>query len=194
MITKDVLTNLYIERGFSMKRIAIELNCSVHRVEYWMRKYMLKRRSRSEALYHHYHPDGHPFSKHRIRTIEDATLYGLGIGLYWGEGTKRNRHSVRLGNSDPALIRTFMQFLETCFGVNISELRFGLQLFTDIEPIKALLYWREALNISEDQFYKPHITVSGSLGTYRQKSLYGVITLYYNNSRLRDILVSELPQ
>ena len=73
-------------------------------------------------------------------------------------------------------------------------LRFGLQVFSDIDPGVSLTYWVAELDVDKSQFYKIHITPSGSLGTYRNKSNHGVVTLYYHNKRLRDILVNALPR
>ena len=73
-------------------------------------------------------------------------------------------------------------------------MRFGLQLFTDIDEKKALDYWVGKLKVRKNQFYKVTVTMSGSIGTYRKKSEYGVVTVYYNNTKLRNKLVELLPQ
>lgn len=111
-----------------------------------------------------------------------------------GEGTKASNSSVRLGNTDPELLKEFMRFLTEICGVPKEKLRFGLQLFTDINSEAALAYWTQQLEVKPSQFYKITVTISGSLGTYRKKSMYGVATIYYHNKRLRDILVNFLPK
>jgi len=194
MILEQQLTELYVDKKMSVKEVASSLGCSINKVIYWMNKYGMERRTISEAIYHKHNPDGDPFTLHPINSLRRAKLYGLGIGLYWGEGTRANKHSIRLGNTDPALLRAFSDFLVELFGVQRSDFRFGLQLFTDIDPDVALEYWAEELNVNKSQFYRTHITISGSLGTYRKKSKYGVATLYYHNKKLRDILVGMLPR
>lgn len=174
-----------------MQQIAQGSGCSLNKVAYWMSKHKIQRRSISEAIYRRRHPAGDPFKIRRARTAAEARLVGLGIGLYWGEGTKANRHAVRLGNTDPDLLRTFILFLTRMCGVKRSDLRFGLQLFSDIDSETALYYWGKQLKVKRSQFYKVIVTPSGSLGTYRKKSPYGVITVYYTNKKLRDILVAS---
>lgn len=159
-----------------------------------MKKYGIIRRSLSDAITQLNHPDGDPFTIGKIDSIERAKLYGIGIGLYWGEGTKANEYQVRLGNTDPELLRIFIRFLKEIYDVEIHDLRFGLQIFTDISSEEAVQYWTTKLGIKSNQLYKVHVTKSGSLGTYRKKSKYGVLTVYYNNKRLRDIIVGELPR
>ncbi|MDP7477072.1 MAG: hypothetical protein QF442_01345 [Candidatus Peribacteraceae bacterium] len=193
MITKKLLERLYVREGKSMKVIAMELQCSVHKVQYWMDKHKIARRSIADAIYQWHNPDGDPFVFTPPKSADDYQLYGLGIGLYWGEGTKANKVAVRLGNTDPELLKYFIRFLERFFAVRRSDMHFGLQIFTDIDEQKALDFWQKRLKIGSHQFYKVTRTISGSMGTYRRKSQYGVLTVYYNNRKLRDLLVSMLP-
>lgn len=175
-----------------MQQIADAMGCSLNKIDYWMRKHGTQRRNRSDAIYIRHNPDGDPFVIKKHLTSDERELYGIGLGLYWGEGTKANPSSVRLGNSDPGIILKFVEFLEQIYGVNRDNMRFGMQLFTDCSFEQAVDYWTTALNINSSQFYKPIRTISGSIGTYRKKNQYGVVTLYYNNKHLRDILVEQI--
>lgn len=175
-----------------MQQIADSLRCSLNRVDYWMRKYEITRRTRSDATYVRRNPGGDPFTVKVKFTTKERELYGMGLGLYWGEGTKANPSSVRLGNSDPGIILKFIEFLERIYGVNRQNMHFGMQLFTDCSFEDALEYWTRILVVDKEQFYKPIRTISGSIGTYRKKNQYGVVTLYYNNKHLRDILVEQI--
>ncbi len=194
MIDKKLLEKLYIKNGKSMQEIAAILNCSVNKVAYWMDRYRIDRRSISDAIYRRHNPYGDPFKVKVPKSNADFKLLGIGLGLYWGEGNKANKHSVRLGNTDPALIRMFIKFLIKLFGVKKKDLRFGLQIYSDVDSENVLNYWLTKLNVSASQFYKITVTISGSLGTYRKKSPYGVVTIYYHNKKLRDILLAMLPR
>lgn len=175
-----------------MMDISKNLAVSVHKVSYWMTKNNIPKRSISDAVYLKKHPNGNPFSFKNPLSTEEIKLLGLGLGLYWGEGNKLNKSAVRLGNTDPKLIRVFIKFLVKLFNINKDDLRFSLQIFTDINPDKAIKFWIKQLNIKREQFYKPIITKSNSLGTYRKKSKYGVMTVNYLNSRLRNLLIKML--
>jgi len=179
-----------------MQEIATSLNYSLHKVAYWMDKYDIKSRSRSNALYIKNNPSGDPFRIKEIENREDAKLLGLGLGLYWGEGNKKNQGSIRLGNTNPFLIDSFIKFLVEILGANKLKLRFGLQIFSDIQQDKALDFWLENLkkfNINRSQFFKIIVTPSRGIGSYREKSQYGVLTVYYCNSKLKKLLDSMLP-
>ncbi|MBC7746370.1 hypothetical protein H7Y40_00095 [Pedobacter sp.] len=188
------LKKLYNDDLLSMSQIARQFNCSDSKIVYWMKKYGIERRSISTAVYQRHNPEGDPFKIPSIKTMEQAELFGIGLGLYWGEGTKANLDSVRLGNTDPKLLKTFIRFLTEIYGVPKEKLRFGLQIFTDIDSEEALRYWIDELGVEASQFYRITVTISGSIGTYRNKSQYGVVTVYCNNKKLRDILVGLLPR
>jgi hypothetical protein len=192
-LQKSELERLYSGENKSMQEIAHLLGCSLHKVSYWMEMYRIPKRSLSDAIYAKHHPGGDPFSFRKPRTIKESELFGMGIGLYWGEGARADRNSVKLGNTDPKLLNTFIRFLETFFCIHRNDMRFGLQIFSDIRVEDALDFWTKNLRIRRQQFYKPTVTRSGSIGTYRRKSRYGVLMVHYHNKRMRDLLVGMLP-
>ena len=189
MIEINKLRSLYWSHKKSMQETAKILNCSVHKVQYWMKRYNIESRSRSEAIYTKLNPKGDPFNIKRKLNGQDLLLLGVGLGLWWGEGTKRNCSAVRLGNSDPQLILKFMEFLQNICGVQKCKFNFGLQIFSDMDPEEARLFWINILQVEPKQFYpKIIITKSGKAGTYKAKTKHGVLTLYVNNIKLRRAL------
>lgn len=192
MITKEKLEQLYLNKRKSMQEIATMLDCSVNKIQYWIIKHSIQTRSISDAVYLKNNPNGDPFLFKKPDSIEKALLFGVGIGLYWGEGTKANKTSVRLGNTDPALLKVFIVFLEKIFGLKRRQLKFGLQIFSDMSEEEGLDFWSKTLRIKKSQFYKTTITPYRSIGTYRQKTRHGVLTVYFHNRKLRDVLVELL--
>ena len=118
MIKKKYLEKLYIKKKNSVAEISKILNCSQNKVNYWINKHEIKKRTISDAVYIKNNPNGDPFTLKKLTTKNDHYLFGLGIGLYWGEGTKSNKHSVRLGNTDPYMILKFIEFLDVIYGIN----------------------------------------------------------------------------
>lgn len=192
MITKSELEDLYLKKGNSMQAIAKRLRCSSNRVKYWMSLHQIPIRTISQAVYLKHNPEGDPFKIKKLSNSEDHFLMGLGLGLYWGEGTKSNKYSVRLGNTDPALIKAFIKFLSEVFSISKKDLRFGLQLFNDINPREALAFWQSQLGVDPAQFQKVVKTPSRGEGTYKRKIKHGVLTVYYHNKKLRDMICGEL--
>lgn len=177
-----------------MQEIAVKLGYSPHKVVYWMDMYGMKRRSISDAVYLKNNPNGDPFVIREPQTAEEFALFGLGLGLFWGEGNKASKNSVRLANTDPDLLKAFMRFLITLCGVRRDDLHFNLQIFSDIDPDDALNYWTATLDVRPSQFYRPTLSPSVSVGTYRLKAPYGVLSVYYNNRNLRHWFATQLPR
>lgn len=191
--TEAGLRKLYVNEKKSAAYIARISKCSIHKVNYWLERYAIPKRSIAEAIYVKRNPDGDPFCVRAPRTMEDAKLFGLGLGLYWGAGNKKNKTAIRLGNVDPGTIRTFIEFLTRLFGADVRKMRFGLQVFSDVSKEKALQFWiyeLKSFDITKDQFFKVIVTPSHAPGTYRQKSRFGVLTIYFCNSKLKKILDS----
>lgn len=192
MIGKDTLLDLYVKKNLSMKQISNRLGCSVNKVSYWMNQHGISRRSISQSTYIRRNPKGDPFAVHKPQTQKEAILYGIGLGLYWGEGTKANKHSIRLGNTDPRLIKIFIKFLSEAYSIQPQKLRFGVQVFSNMPKEKVLSFWKKTLKVSDSQFSKVIVTPSRGEGTYHRKIQYGVLTVYYHNRKLRDILCGEI--
>ena len=66
----------------------------------------------------------------RARAREGDRIHMAGCMLYWAEGS-RTRNSVYFTNSDPAMVRFFLEFLVTRIGVDPSAARVDLNLFAD---------------------------------------------------------------
>ncbi|MCL4392458.1 hypothetical protein M1413_03960 [Patescibacteria group bacterium] len=191
-VSKGALSELYWESGKSMQEMAKILGCSQHKVSYWMNKYKILRRDRSEATYQKRNPLGDPFLVREPKNLKEAELMGMGLGLYWGEGTRASRNSIRLGNTDPALIRIFIKFLRTFFAIDGKKLRFGLQVFNDGDSGEALNFWVKHLGVDKHLFQKVVVTPSRGGGIYRRKMNTGVLTIYFNNKKLRNVIVGKL--
>lgn len=190
---KQKLINLYLQQKKSAAEIAKLCECSINKVNYWLNKYKIPKRSIADAVYIKWNPHGDPFAIRKISTIQLAFLYGAGLGLYWGEGNKSNKVSVRLGNTDPRLIKFFIKFLDEIYQIDKTKLRFGIQIFSDMPPKDVLMFWQKHLGVSSSQFYKKLVvTPARSLGTYHHKTKHGVLTIYFNNRNLRDTICGAI--
>lgn len=190
-IKKNELEHLY-KSGFSMLEISKVCNCSVHKITYWMKKYDIPRRNRSEANYLKYNPDGDPFKIKTKLSLDEAFLKGLGLGIYWGEGSKTNKYSLRVANTDPGVIKTFRRFLLDILGVKRDKISYSLICFNDSNPILSKKYWSKELGILPEKFGKITIISKQGKGTYKKKSALGVCTINFSNIKLRNLILEEL--
>lgn len=194
MIPKIFLEKTYLSQKLSVSQIANIQKCSENKITYWLQKHNIPKRTIAEAIYIRSNPKGDPFICTKPNTAKEWFMYGVGIGLFWGEGNKVNKNSVRLGNSDPELVKYFLTFLRRLYKIDESKLRFGLQLFSDIPKNKALRYWSKQLGVPKSQFQKVIVSRSMNKGTYRKKAAYGVLTIYFSNTKLRDIIISAITE
>lgn len=183
-LTANELKTLY-SSGFSMPDIATKENVSVHKVIYWMQKYKISRRSPSEATYTKHNPLGDPFKISALNTDDKKELFALSIGLFLGEGNKKDKYKIRFANSDPKIIQIFLNFLRKICCLKEYKIKAFLNIFDDLNYDECLKYWAGITKISKNDFYKPTIR-PGKIGTYKNKSKYGTITISVSNKKLLD--------
>ncbi len=119
-----------------------------------------------------------------IGTLNKRELFLAGLFLYWGEGAKTMPASTSLSNTDPAMIRFFIQWLEL-LGVPRNRLRVYVHLYSDMNVQRELRYWSKVLDLPLTSFRKPYVKTSNRSGlSYPQKFTHGTCNLIYGN---RDI-------
>lgn len=183
---------MYVGEQLSAVQIAERAGCSAQGINHRLKGMGVVKRNIGEAVYVRHNPGGDPFKFTQPESAEDCRLFGLGLGLYWGEGNKANPNAVRLGNSDPRLLKSFMKFVEKFFGVSRSLARVQLQIFPDLESESVERFWETQLGVPAAQFYKTFVTERRGQGTYRHRSRYGVATVSYHNVKLRNLMLACL--
>jgi len=184
MLQKEKLEKLY-KAGYSAKEIADKLGYSESGIRYLMRKYSIPRRSMSEAIYVKNNPNGDPFLIKSYLTSAEEKLFGLGLGLYWGEGTKANKNAVKLSNSDPGLIKAFRNFLIRICQVRQEKIYYRLLLFNNANKEKAIGFWARELEIPVNKIASITKLKPRGKGSYKKKSQTGVLTIEFGNTKLK---------
>ncbi|MDD2680415.1 MAG: hypothetical protein PHO03_06425 [Candidatus Omnitrophica bacterium] len=189
-------------RGLSIKQIATELKVSKGSVSAWVRdieipEHLLtnienrlrlgRENSRKSRLLNIAKADAklNLQCKTEILPLSQRDLWIAGLMLYAGEGYKSARVSgqrVEIANSNPEILRIFMNFLTQICSVPKEKIRVRLMLYEDIDPEKAKRFWSNELGVSSEQFCKPFIKESFKDTPYRhlRRSQYGTahVNLY----------------
>ena len=99
--------------------------------------------------------------------------------LYLGEGSKTLKSSLTFGNSDPQIIRLFIDLLRSCYQIDERKFRCTLQARAD-QNIKELEeFWSTKTKIPLNQFYKARVD-SRTIGKVSRKKDYkGVCRIDY---------------
>lgn len=112
------------------------------------------------------------------------------VSLYLGEGSKNpKRGSVMFGNSDPRVIKLFLNLIRKCYKINESKFRCTVQCRAG-QNIKELeRFWQNVTKIPTDQFYGSRIDLR-TVGQKLKKPEYkGVCRIdYFSADMLNDIL------
>jgi hypothetical protein len=168
-----------------MQEISDKTGRSLHQVIHCLDKYDIPRRFPSEAAYIKWNPNGDPFKIKNKLNKNEILLKGLGLGLYWGEGNKASDHSVRLGNSDPKLIRSFREFLIKICGIKEEKLRYSLLLFNDASKSNAIDFWNKELDLMPNRIKSIFSLKPRGKGTYKKKSMTRVLIIEFCNTKLK---------
>jgi hypothetical protein len=97
-------------------------------------------------------------ARKEIKKISKRELWLIGIALYWAEGNKEKTKSgrVRLGNTDPYLIKIFLKWLQEICKIPNSEIGFRIYLHENskyrLDEVKK--YWSKNTKFPLARFQK----------------------------------------
>lgn len=74
--------------------------------------------------------------------------------LYWAEGSKGH---FGLSNTDPGLIKIFVNGLREVFKVKEEDLRINIRLYEDLDIEKSLSFWSQIVKIPKEKFGRVNI-------------------------------------
>ena len=87
--------------------------------------------------------------------IKNNQLFIAGVMLYWAEGDNGEKSSlVRLTNTDPRMIKIFIDFAIKFCKVGRESIRIGLILYPDLNEAICKSFWSKQIDIPLKQFYK----------------------------------------
>lgn len=109
-------------------------------------------------------------------------LFTLGLGLYWGEGDKKTRYQVRLTNTDPELIRTFLNFLEAYAKEFKDRIWISVIRYEGTDKTQCERFWQEKTDLIPQQFQK---TVTVKSRGIERKSPYGICVIGISSVKLK---------
>lgn len=165
--TKTLLISLR-EKGLTYNEIALETGISKSSISYWLHNYIpsdeaqeilndknsktAKDKSKKASIANQLKQSNNrkdAYNKGISRVFSEDSLYLICCMLYWGEGTK-DKHSCRIVNSDPNMLKVFIKFLTTFFDMDKSEISIRLNFYNDLrltEEIKS--FWLKELDLPE---------------------------------------------
>lgn len=123
--------------------------------------------------------------------------YAAGCALFWAEGS-RDRNTVKLTNSDPELVATFLRFLRTHFGVQSEEVSIRCNLFADdaAEQKRIEEFWLARLGLEQASLRSSSVNVYSKYSKRKRtkKLPYGTCALMVHSTRIAQILYGSIQE
>ncbi len=177
-VSKSTLSGWLSDMPLSREHINQLRAHSPKRIEKFRQTMRMKKESRLEIALQKANKD--------LGILSGRDLYIAGLYLYWGEGTKAAPGRVEISNTDPDVIRAFMDWMG-CLDVAVSHMKFRLHLYSDMDTVHETKYWSEILGVSEKCFLRPYIKKSTLAGlTYKRGYGHGTC-----NARLENMAMWE---
>lgn len=131
-------------------------------------------------------------AKRDIDVITPRELFIAGLYLYWGEGAKTTRHSTLLANTDPAMIRAFLDWLDIV-GIPRASVRVKLHIYKDMDAKEEIRYWCKETGLSNKNFRPPYVKKSNlSSITYKNGYGHGTCNVVFENARVWEYISMAL--
>jgi transcriptional regulator with XRE-family HTH domain len=152
-------------QSWTLQDIATELGVSKSSVSVWVRDVEFTPNSRRRAR----RPRPSSLHLRKLAEVErfdrdgtsdmgrltDREFLLFGVALYLGEGFKRDGQ-VSMANTDPEVLRAFVNWLRRFFRVDESRLRVRLYLHDGLDLKAAECFWSHLLDIPCSQFRQPY--------------------------------------
>ncbi len=120
-----------------------------------------------------------------IEALEHIDVLMLGLGLYWGEGSKTTRGTIELSNTDPRIIQIHVLFLTQVCGFPKNRLRGHVGVHAHLSSHAAEKYWARISGIPVSQFYRTSIQKSRAGNGERDALPYGTFSVSVHNTEMR---------
>lgn len=96
--------------------------------------------------------------KHLAKFFKNKDVAKIALALlYLGEGSKARRGSLSIGNSNPDIIRLFLNLLRFVYNIDERKLRCTVQCRADQNTKRLEIFWSNITKIPLKQFYKSRI-------------------------------------
>lgn len=119
------------------------------------------------------------FGDYKLNKNSAKVLLAL---LYWSSGAKYpSSNFVAFSNSDPGLVKTFLNLLRKTFNITESKIKIHLQLYSTQDKKTMTEFWHKLLSVSHKQFYQPTITKPPKKV---RPDYFGTCTVRYHNLNL----------
>jgi hypothetical protein len=188
---REKARELRVDRRLSIVEIAERLALPKTTVFYWLRDMPLQRPRRenpqpgSRAMgtkFRLLRDEAYREGRKSFPALAQDPTFRDFVCMYIGEGCKRNRNRVSIGNSDPRVVLLATSWLRA---LSRKKLRFSIQYHEDQDLEELSAFWASTLGIEPSEVRLQRKSNSGRLGGRTWRSKYGVMTVTTCDTLLR---------
>ncbi len=117
-----------------------------------------------------------------FQAYKSDPLFAAGLMLYLGEGAKYDRNQVSIANSDPVVLKVFLNFLKKYSTLSEHKIKFWLLSYPDLDQEICLDYWLGHLKLERSALHKTQVIQGKSMA---RRLLYGVGNIRICDTSLR---------
>jgi hypothetical protein len=183
-ISKSTLSGWLFDMPLSPERIKELRDNSAERIENYRNTMRKKKEKRLEDVYIKVKID--------FSTLSKREIILCGIFLYWGEGEKSTRSSISFANTDPAMLRFYLEWLKA-LNVPIQDIKAILHIYADMNESESIKFWSESLKLPISCFRKTQIKKSNLLDlSYKNGFGHGTCMIRYGKQDLKNYIAMSL--
>lgn len=198
-------------QGKSYSQIKKHLNVSKSTLSLWLRDYPLSKermsalRDNNSKRIEKYRNTMRKKKADRLQSVlkkasedingfNERDLFIAGLCLYWGEGLKVMNSTTSMANTDPHILLFFIKWLNL-FGVERSQLKARLHLYSDMDIERETKYWCNTLKLKKVQFRKPYIKKTELANVlYTNKYRHGTCNIIFDNRDMNEYTLMALDE
>lgn len=183
-VSKGTLSAWLADMPLSAGQIRQLRDLNPKRIENFRETMRKKREERLEAAYKNARKD--------IGKLTQRDVFIAGLCLYWAEGTKSLRGKTEIANTDPMIIKAFLEWLKI-IKIPVEKLSVRLQLYSDMDVRKETAFWSNVLGIPKSRFRKPRVKTSSLAGLTRKHGHgHGTCDLIFDNVPMWEYITMAL--
>ncbi len=110
-------------------------------------------------------------AKSLIKKLSKRDRFIAGIFLYFGEGSKTTKATTAITNTNPALLKFFIEWLEEQ-NVERKNIKVKLTLYENMNIENEILFWCKRLKVARNQIRGPYIKKNSRI-TFTDKGNHG---------------------
>lgn len=133
----------------------------------------------------------------RMLAARGDPFHAAGCMLFWAEGSKR-RDAVVFVNSDPEMVRFFLEFVHRYFGVSDRDVRLRCNLFADhLERQREIeQFWLDCLGLPRSSLLVSHVNVYSKYSQKKRQNRlpYGTSTLLVHRTHVVQSIYGSIQE